>query len=376
MNESNFRKLLHKAIGDSDAPAHLSSQTRAALRQSVARQPARLGEGLVVIAALVVAVAVIAALLVPRMFTHVQQPVGVSSPSPSPLTPSPSPDPTACRIPVVVDDNHTRSSTLNLIAGFVEVATGHFTADQNVSFADLPYVPPQPAGGTLILATYDPAVRRWIPSWQWSPDQLSYLYVSYKPGSAALHIYNLVQHQDRIAWTTGYAIDTPFWRPDGIYVSFNYYGSDPRDVVRRDSQRFWIIDPDSGQANMVDEATFNPYAALITHPGPGGGAGGPDPERTLFRIGTRDPGTRYTDFAILDGKRVDIYSGVNGDQMDFDPYNVWFEGSRLWFSNFDSKYLWTWTAATSLVRYPIQIPNATGDPTRPVTYRVAGPCIT
>jgi hypothetical protein len=372
MNESNFRQLVHRAIGDSDAPAHLISQTRAALRQSVARQPARLNEGLVVVAALVVAVAVLAALLVPRMFTHVQQPVGVSSPSPSPLTPSP--DPTACRIPVVVDDNHTRSTTRTLIAGFLDVAAGQFTAEKNVSFAGFPDLAPlapgaPPAsGGALSFATYDPMVKRWIPSNLLSPDQLSYLYVVWKGGSSELHTYDLVQRKDRIVWSIGTNIDVPFWRTDGIYASVNLYV--PFD------QQFWRIDPASGEATVIDGAVFTPYKPFMSGPGAHLFWSGPDPERMLYANGGRDPGTHYTEFVIINGKRVDIYSGVMGDHVNFDPSSVWFDGSRLWFSNFDSRYLWTWTASAGLVRYPIQIPNATGDPTRPVTYRIAGPCIT
>src|SRR6202171_1506305 len=91
MNESSFRQLLHKEIGDSDPRAHLTSQTRVALKQSFERPSARQHDGLIVIAALLATFAVLAALLVPRLFTHIQQPVGVSSPSPSPLTPSPPP---------------------------------------------------------------------------------------------------------------------------------------------------------------------------------------------------------------------------------------------------------------------------------------------
>jgi hypothetical protein len=374
MNESNFRQLVHKAIGDSDAPAYLSTHARMALRQSVARRPARLNEGMVVLAALVVAVAVLAALFTPRLFTQLRQPVGVSSPEPSPQTPSPTQDPTACRIPVVVDDNHTRSRRPNLIAGFVEVATGQFTADKNVSFAGFPDLAllgagaPPASGGPLSIATYDPVVKRWIPSNLLSPDQLSYLYVVWKGGSSELHTYDLVQGKDRIVWSIGTNIDVPFWRTDGIYVSANLYV--PFD------QRFWRIDPASGEATVIDGAVFTPYTAFMKTPGAHLFWSGPDPERTLYANGGRDTGTRYTEFVIIDGKRVEIYSGVMGDQMGFDPSSVWVDGSRLWFSNFDSKVLWTWTSAGGLVRYPIQIPNATGDPTHPVTYRVAGPCVT
>ncbi len=95
----------------------------------------------------------------------------------------------------------------------------------------------------------------------------------------------------------------------------------------------------------------------------------------MYTIGGRNPGTPYTIVVIVDGHPTDIYSGVNGDQMDFDPVNVWFDGSRLWFSNYDSKYLWTWTAATGLTHYSVQIPGAPGGYRHSVVYWIAGPCL-
>jgi hypothetical protein len=366
MNESSFRQLLHKAIGDSDPPAHLSSQTRMALRQSVAMPPARQHEALIVIAALLATFAVLVALLVPRLFTHIQQPVGVSSPSPSPLAPSPTPDANACRIPVVVNDSSSLKAS-KLTAGFVHVGTGEFTADQNASVADLPFIAAQPSQ-ILDLASYDPVVKRWVPSTVVSPDQLSYVHVTHNNGRSELHTYDLVRHQDRIVWTVGASIDFPFWRPDGIYVSANRYS-----FV---DQTYWRVDPASGQATVIDEATFDPYKPLFNVPGRKSMWGGPDPERMFYMLGSPDPGARYTVYVIVDGKRADVYSGVMGDQMDFDPLSVWFDGSRIWFANRDAKYLWSWTTATGLVRHSVQIPQAPGAPAHTLTYRVAGPCIT
>ncbi len=139
--------------------------------------------------------------------------------------------------------------------------------------------------------------------------------------------------------------------------------------------------PVSGQATEIDAATFDPYFSLIrsspppTGRGPSLGISGNDPEHAMYTIGGRNPGTPYTIVVIVDGHPTDIYSGVNGDQMDFDPVNVWFDGSRLWFSNYDSKYLWTWTAATGLTHYSVQIPGAPGGYRHSVVYWIAGPCL-
>ncbi len=364
MNESTFRSLFRSAIGEPEVPVHLSSQARLALQQSLDRQTPRLREALALVAALVAAVAVVATLLGPRLFTHDQQPAGTSSPSPSPspVATSPSPDPNACRLPIVVDDQTTEPSKIT--AGFIDVASGQFSADTNVSFADLPHEATLPNNPPF--AVYDPVVKRWLPSEPVSPDQLSYVYVTVKAGSSQLHTYDLIQHNDRIVWTFGGDISPTRWKGDGIYASTVPFAGG--------SGLFWRIDPLSGHATNIDRATFNPYQSLITGLGQLG-TSGLDPERALYTIGSRDKGTRYTNFVIINGKRTDIYSGVNGDKMDFQPDSVSFDGPRLWFSNNDSKYLWSWTAATGLTRHTVHIPNAPGTAMKAVVYYLKGPCV-
>lgn len=380
MNDDDARRIVQAAFNRAHIAPSPGFETRmqvvlqaAALKQPVHRQRPRLREGLAVLAAAIAAVAVVATLLAPRIFTQVHQPAGTSSPSPtqSPVATSPTPDPNACRLPVVVDDESTH--VLELTAGFIDVASGQFSSDPNISFADLPGAQVG-KNGILQIAVYDSLVKRWLPSYTVSPDQQSYVYVTVKPGPAGsqpvaseLHTYDLVQHIDRIVWTFAATMSTFRWSADGIYAStVPFVGG---------AQRYWRVDPVSTRATEINEATFNPYQSLISGPG-SYGVSGPDPERALYTVGSRDPGTRYTDFVIIDGKRTDIYSGVNGDQMDFDPVNVWYDGSLLWFSNYDSKYLWSWTAANGLTRHSVLIPGAAGsDPTHPVVYSIAGPCV-
>jgi hypothetical protein len=388
VNYEDERRIIQAAFNRAHiAPAPgFEARMRAALERAgrpkpIHTHPPRLREGLAVLVAVVAVAAVVAGLMGPRLFTHGQQPVGLSSPSPSPSA-SPSPDPNACRLPIVVNDesNHARNV---VAAGFIDVASGQFTADPSVSLADLPHVAPQGGTADLELAQYDPAVKRWLPSDVWSPDGRSYVYVTFSGGVSELHVYNVVQGTDRIVWTYAGSISVPDWKQDGIYAASPPYPFNPRFVSP--DQKYWRINPVSGIATEIDAATFNPYASLIsslTSPPPTTAGRGPslsiqgnDPGRALYRIGGRDGGTQYLIVVIIDGARTDIYSGVQGDQMDFDPYNVQYDGSLLWFSNFDSKYLWSWTAAGGLKRHSLQIPNATGDPVHPVLYRVAGPCL-
>ena len=342
-----------------------------ALKRPVHRQPPRLREGLAVLAAVVVAVVVVAALLAPRLLTHVSQPAGIASPSPSPLV-SPTPDPSTCRLPVVVQDEAVGTETIT--PGFIDVASGRFTSDPNVSFADLPHLAPADENALKLLSVYDPVVKRWLPgAIAESPDQLAYAYVLPRSSGDELHVFDLIQHQDRIISSPAAQIHLAGWRGDGIYASTEPW--------QTNGGRFWRIDPTSGQATEIDAATFDPYFSLIrpspppTGRAPSLGISGNDPEHAMYTIGGRNPGTPYTIVVIVDGHPTDIYSGVNGDQMDFDPVNVWSDGSRLWFSNYDSKYLWTWTAATGLVRYSVQIPGAPGGYRHSVVYWIGGPCL-
>ena len=70
-----------------------------------------------------------------------------------------------------------------------------------------------------------------------------------------------------------------------------------------------------------------------------------------------------------------IYTGVANDKKDFDPFNVVYDGSLLWFSNADAKYLWSWTAATGLTRHAVQLPGVPFTGKRPAGYTIAGPCV-
>jgi hypothetical protein len=368
MNDNDARSAIQAAF----RRAHISPapgfearmQTgllRAAPTQSVSRRP-HLREGLAILAAVVAAVAVVAALIGPRLYTRSPQPAVIASPSP--MAPSPSPNANACRLPVVVDFSLVWAPPF--VAGFIDVATGKFSAATDVSFADLAT---NTEGATVSVTggVYDPVLKRWLPSEVLSPDQLSYVYVTIKGSASTLHIFDVAHHTDRAVWTLQGVVTTPTgWKDDGIYAfTDDLSGSSA-------PPRYWRVDAHSGKPTEIDRATFNPYLSLFTGAGQWG-TSGVDPERMIYMIGGLD--TKHTYFVIINGKRTDIYTGVANDKKDFDPFNVVYDGSFLWFSNADAKYLWSWTAATGLTRHAIQLPGAPFTGKRPAGYTVAGPCM-
>jgi hypothetical protein len=85
--------------------------------------------------------------------------------------------------------------------------------------------------------------------------------------------------------------------------------------------------------------------------------------------------SKHTYFVIINRKRTDIYSGPAYDRKDFDPFNVVYDGSLLWFSNVDGKYVWSWTAATGLTRHSVQLPGAPFTGKREAGFTIVGPCV-
>ncbi|HKV88793.1 MAG TPA: hypothetical protein VJT78_12420 [Candidatus Dormibacteraeota bacterium] len=370
MDESTFRSTVREAVGEARVPAYLATHVRQAVRHSAERPAPRSQATIAAFAAMLIALAIVVALLAPRLSQQVQGPVVGASPSASPAVVSPTPDPDACRLPVVVDNKVGQVTTLT--AGFLDVKSGRVTSDPNVTFGDLPHIRPTLPPGTqlhgpaeLIDTYYDPAVGRWLPASFVSPDRLSYAY-TVRGSKTEVHVYDLARRKDRIVWTTTLAVYPLRWEPEGIYMTTLPVGFP--------DSRYWRIDTSTSQVLAVDEAAADPYAHVLDVPGTHAVTSS-DPEKALFNVGGRNPGTRYTDFVIVNSTRTDIYSGVNGDGMDFDPVNVQFDGRRLWFSNYDDRYLWSWTAQSGLKRYVVHIPGTPSGSRSSLTYMVAGPCL-
>ena len=80
MNERDLRSMFHKAVGDTEAPGYLESQTRQALKRSLAsRAPREIG-GLMAMTAALLAFAVVAVLVAPRIASNLGQSHGTKLP--------------------------------------------------------------------------------------------------------------------------------------------------------------------------------------------------------------------------------------------------------------------------------------------------------
>lgn len=71
-----------------------------------------------------------------------------------------------------------------------------------------------------------------------------------------------------------------------------------------------------------------------------------------------------------------IYSGIEGDAVDFDPENALFDAHGIWFSNFDATRLWLWTASAGLQSFAVSgLPTVPKSIRSNVSFYPAGPCV-
>jgi hypothetical protein len=75
--------------------------------------------------------------------------------------------------------------------------------------------------------------------------------------------------------------------------------------------------------------------------------------RAVFRIGARDPGTKYSVVVVESGRATTIYSGVAGDATDFDPGGVYSDAHGLWLGNSDGSRVWLWTKSAGLRSFTV-----------------------
>ena len=98
--------------------------------------------------------------------------------------------------------------------------------------------------------------------------------------------------------------------------------------------------------------------------------------RAVFRIGARDPGTKYSVVVVESGRATTIYSGVAGDATGFDPGGVYSDGHGLWLGNSvllgssDVSRVWLWTRSAGLRSFKV-----TGLPYSNVSFDPAGECV-
>jgi hypothetical protein len=290
----------------------------------------------------------------------------------------PAPASFTCALPV-----NTTSLTGNpslgfkMSAGFVNIPSGEFSVDPAAALQDLP------SDNSGLSATYSSPLKRWLPadSRTVSPDGRSYVYVKWlpedanysikgvTPTSTELHVVNAAKKTDKKLWSTADEITINMWDSQGILVETSRKGGGSPGV--------WRIDPATGRVTQLpsdSEQASLPIDAL-PHSGIWSMTLGQDKQgRAVFRIGSRDPGTKYSVVVVESGRATTIYSGVAGDATDFDPGGVYSDAHGLWlgnsWGNSDGSRVWLWTKSAGLRSFKV-----TGLPYSNGSLGPAGECV-
>lgn len=353
MREDEFRDKLRGALGE--PPASMSPPSFASAQARPSRiYPTAMG-------ALAVALAVLLVLVLvgtrggwnPRGSV-----VQVGKPTPSPVAASAFP----CALPVTVIGEAPGAPVSSRI-GFVNVPSGSFRVDPRAS-ADSNY--------------YSAAVGRWLPATErmMSPDGTSYAYVKLLPEDASysnftsmeLHVVYAPSKVDRKLWSSVDGIEVILWQPSGILAST---------VPKQGGVRLlWRIDPASGHVASAPQSADPGQLPLGLLPQVHNFSYlGSDPVGdSVFRAGSRDPGTKYSVFVLQSGKVTTIYSGTQGDAKDFDPDGISFDVHGIWFGNYDGRWAWLWSPTLGLQGFKVSglpAPLPGGD----VIVFPQGPCV-
>jgi hypothetical protein len=274
--------------------------------------------------------------------------------------------------------NPGRSSSTSTNLGFVNIPSGEFWVDPRATVRDLP------GGSTVGPWFYSASLKRWLPATvrMISPDGRAYAYVRTLPQgattssqytSAELHVFDVEKRVDRNLWTQPQSIEIIRWETSGVLVSALPF--------KGGTMQYWRIDPASGRASQAPN-NADPSRLPLTALPPGGGSygylGSDSHGESLFRIGSRDHGTKYSVIvASASGKLTTLYEGRAGDVKDFDPQGVASDDHGMWIGNFDGSRVWQWSESSGLRDFKI-----TGGPSSPAGYQYtnssfipAGPCV-
>ena len=365
MNEHKFRDLLR------DALRQLPPLAAPLLASPKSRGPRAHTGAITVIAFLLAALLVL--LLVGYRMSFGLRGETLPATNAGPVA-QPAPASFACALPVT-----TSSLTVNpyldpkMSVGFVNIPTGEFWVDPAATLQDLP----SDTGG-LWSATYSSPLKRWLPadSRTVSPDGRSYVYVKWlpedapysrkgvTPNSTELHVVNAAKKTDQKLWSTADLIGIDRWDSHGILVTTSPKGGG--------APGLWRIDPATGR---VTQASYAEQASLPADAFPQSGIWsmtlGQDKQgRAVFRIGSRDPGGKYSVVVVESGRATTIYSGVAGDAADFDPGGAYSDAHGLWLGNNDGSRVWLWTKSAGLRSFKV-----TGLPDSNVSLGPAGECV-
>jgi hypothetical protein len=277
----------------------------------------------------------------------------------------------AAMVTVEADSGTPASTQITYIPGFVNMPSGEFRADPGASVADLPHA----AGfGPTV---YSAAAGRWLPAIpsSVSPEGLRYAYPAQAGASStALHVVDVRTKSDRAVWSYGADVNVLGWDDRGILVmTVPFHGG---------IANFWRIDPGTGRASSAP-ASDNPNQVAIGLAGPASGGfsplGSDGHGSTVFRLGSRDPGTIYS-VVLVSGGRVTatLYYGRTGDAKDFDPDVVSFDAHGIWLANFDSTRVWLWRADSGLQSFAVSGLPSVSVPSGGHGFEslgTAGPCV-
>ena len=353
MNEARFRSLMREAVGDESMRPWLSEAVRDRIRTPKARTGA---VRLMLLVAAALVLMIVAGMAAPRLLNR-----GIN------VVPTATPPPIASPTPFSAF-NCTLPVQAGKAKGFVNTATGVYTADPSAAVDGLPG-----SGGPL---SYDSVVHRWLPvdPRLISPDGTAYAYLAGDgPGihPSDVRVYDLRSGIDRKLFT-GTAIGIFLWGADGIHVI------DSHGPVNQEL----LIDPDTGAATTVPERRWFGFTPLPGDPPPGSGWG----FRTLgwtndgrqiwwfYNLG-RPGAVDWVFYESAPGVRVYIYKGEQGDATGFDPGDGYglADTTGIWFTDQAQRPLvWHWSQGTGLRKVVVRVPG--GAQPRLLSVVPAGSC--
>jgi hypothetical protein len=353
MHENEFRDRLRDALGEPPPlPAPQLTPSDAGVSRGYPRGMALLAVGLAVVLVLALVASRIA--LRPTGKTQPGVKAGVATPA----------DAFPCTLPVEAiswAQNPGQEAVSSVSLGFINIPAGGFQVDPAATVVGLP------VDAVTGQNSYSAALKRWVPASTdtVSPDGLSYTYVKLLPAGATLsnatssevHVFDLVRNADRKVWSSASSVQLISWDSAGILVAVGpLRGGGP--VL------LWRIDPATGavsQAPMDADPTRVPTSPL---PSVGSSYLGSDRHgQDVYRLGTRDNGTKYSIVVVTSGRVTTLYAGTVGDSMDFDPFGVYSDAHGLWLGNLGGSRVWLWSQSSGLRSFPV-----TGLPPSPAGY--------
>lgn len=369
MNENEFRDRIRGALGE---PPPLSSPVLTPSRSGARANP----RGMAVLA-FGLAVLLVVVLVATRVALRPQGTV-LPAAKPSPVAQA-APDSFPCSLPVVVTseaENPGQNPAIGTSMGFLNIPGGGFQVDPSAAVGDLP------TGGAGYQGFYSAELKRWLPASArtMSPDGSAYTYVALLPpganysnfNSSELHVVDVAKKADRTVWTYKAGIEALGWDSSGILASTV--------PAQGGTRLLWRIDPASGSVSQAPRDADPSFMVLTVLPPVHNFSylGTDSQGRSVFRLGSRDPGTKYSVVFVQSGQITTLYAGAAGDSTDFDPDTIYSDAHGLWLGNADGALVWLWSQSAG----HLQSFKVSGLPPAPkgyaytnVSFGPAGECV-